>query len=81
MTLDAVKHARAKLEKDSEYLVIYDDSGSSFSNGSSFVIWNDDRELVTCIRINNDVYTNVQCPFAILVLPYDKINSIVSKCS
>lgn len=80
MITDVIKKARESLEKDSEYLVIYDDSGSSFSNGSSFVIWNDDKELVISIRINNDHYTNVQAPFSILVLPYEKINSIVSKC-
>ena len=81
MTVDAVKHVRESFQSDSLYMVIYDDSGYSFSNASSFVIWNDDRELVICVRTNNDHYSNIQAPFSILAVPYEKINSIVSKCS
>lgn len=80
MTLEQIKHCRDSIDLTKNTMIdIYDDSGTMISTYSGFVCWNDDIETILCIRINNDHYTQIQAPFTILVIPYDRITSIVSK--
>ena len=80
MTLDQVKHCRTSIDLTKNTMIdIYDDSGTMISTYTGFVCWNDTKELLVCIRINNDHNTQILAPFSVFVLSYDRITSIVCK--
>lgn len=55
-----------------KYKATFDDQ-SVYDSGTSFVFLVPSKEMIVCVRSNQDHYTNIQAPFEISTSCYDKI--------
>lgn len=59
------------------YVISFDDN-TLYDSNKSFIAFNEDKQLVVCIRTNFDHYRQAAAPFEIGTTPYDKITHIDS---